>query len=104
MGVKTLLVARHAKADPASLDMTDHDRPLNARGVQTAHAMAQRLRDEGIRVQQVVTSPAIRARSTAEAYASVFDLPVIENRALYVAWDSPTGILAAASLLHDEAP
>jgi len=102
VNMKTLLLARHAEADPAALDMTDHDRPLNDRGVRAAHAMAQRLLDEGIRVQQVVASPAIRARGTADAYASAFDLPVIENTALYVAWDSPSGILTAASSLNDD--
>jgi len=97
--VKTLLLARHAKSDWETAGLRDHDRPLNARGRRDAPVMARRLRDDGVGLQRIVSSSAIRARSTADEYAAAFELAVVEETALYAA--SARTILAVASALPD---
>ena len=98
--MKTLFLARHAKSDWGVPGLSDHDRPLNSRGRRDAPAMAQRLIDDGIRLDLIVSSSAARARSTAAAYASVFELPISDDPLLYGA--SARSILAIAAALPDE--
>ncbi|MFB7842960.1 histidine phosphatase family protein [Microbacterium sp. NPDC056052] len=97
--MKTLLLARHAKSDWETAGLRDHDRPLNARGRRDTPMMARRLRDDGVGLQRIVSSSAIRARSTADEYAAAFELAVVEETALYAA--SARTILAVASALPD---
>ena len=99
--MKTLLLARHAKSDWDDPALSDHDRPLNARGLRDAPVSARRLVDDGIRVRHIVSSTALRARSTADEYAAAFRLDVADEPALYLA--SASTILAVASRLPDEA-
>ncbi|MBO9627153.1 MAG: histidine phosphatase family protein [Microbacterium sp.] len=97
--MKTLLLARHAKSDWGLPGLSDHDRPLNARGRRDAPAMARRLVDE-IALDHLVSSTAVRARSTAAEYAAAFRLAVIEEPLLYAA--SARSILAMAAALPDD--
>lgn len=55
---------RHAKSDWADYG-TDHERPLNDRGVRSARIMGRVLSAEGRAPEHVITSTAVRARSTA---------------------------------------
>ncbi len=100
-GMKTLLLARHAKSDWGDPSIADHDRPLNERGLRDAPIMARRLRDEGIRLDHIVASTALRARTTADAYASAYGLEVADEPLLYAA--SARSIMSVASDLPDEA-
>lgn len=100
-GMKTLLLARHAKSDWGDPAIADHDRPLNARGQRDAPVMAQRLLDEGIRLTHIVASTALRARSTADEYAAAYRLEVADEPLLYAA--SAHSILTVATNLPDEA-
>ena len=61
---------RHAKSDWSASYGSDHDRPLNDRGVKSAGAMGETLTAEHLAPDLVVTSTAIRARSTAELAAA----------------------------------
>jgi phosphohistidine phosphatase len=63
--VKTLLVMRHAKSDWDASYGADHDRPLNERGVRSARIMGRVLTEAGLVPDLIVTSTAVRARSTA---------------------------------------
>jgi phosphohistidine phosphatase len=67
--MKTLLLIRHAKSSWDNPGISDFDRPLNERGKKDAPAMAERLYERGIRIDAFVTSPARRARKTAEQFA-----------------------------------
>ncbi len=67
--MKTLLLMRHAKSSRKDPNLTDHDRPLNKRGIRDAPRMGNVLRDEGLVPDLIVTSPATRAVATAEAVA-----------------------------------
>lgn len=63
--MKTLLVMRHAKSDWEADYGADHERPLNERGVRSARVMGRVLADEGLVPDLIVSSTAMRARSTA---------------------------------------
>jgi len=67
--MKTLYIVRHAKSDKDNLKLQDIDRPLNARGYNDAHAMAARLRPAIQTPELIISSPAIRALSTALIFA-----------------------------------
>lgn len=89
-----LVLARHAKSDWADEGLDDHDRPLNDRGRRDAPAMARTLLRAGVRPEVLLSSSAVRARETAEAFARAFDVDVVENADLYLA--APEALLAAA--------
>ena len=64
--VKSLLLMRHAKSDWADSDLSDFDRPLNKRGRSDAPRMAALLNRGAGFPDFVLSSPAHRARQTAE--------------------------------------
>jgi phosphohistidine phosphatase len=64
--MKTLLLMRHAKSSWKDEQMADHDRPLNKRGLREAPIMGEMLRDKELVPQQILSSSALRAVSTAE--------------------------------------
>lgn len=70
--MKTLLIIRHAKSSWDNAIVHDIDRPLNDRGKRDAPAMAQRLIKTGIHIDLFVSSPAKRARTTAEYFIREF--------------------------------
>lgn len=70
--MKTLLIVRHAKSSWDSASMPDISRPLNDRGKKDAPVMARRLINAGILIDRFVSSPARRAKETAEAFAHEF--------------------------------
>lgn len=77
MVAKHLFIIRHAKSD-WSFDVSDFDRPLNARGFKNAPKMAKRLADYAIKPQQLISSPAKRAITTAQIFAEHLSVPVNE--------------------------
>lgn len=83
--MKTLLVMRHAKSSWAESSLSDHDRPLNTRGMRDAPRMGEHLVRMGLVPDLIVTSTAERARDTAltvqETCGSAAE--VMEARALY---------------------
>lgn len=73
---KELLICRHAKSSWQDSTLTDFDRPLNKRGERDAPAMAQRLCERAFKPDLILSSPAVRARRTAEIYASALGYPL----------------------------
>lgn len=64
--MKTLFIMRHAKSswdDPA---LADFERPLNERGLKTAPFMGAVMAEYDLAPELIVSSPAMRARQTAE--------------------------------------
>lgn len=72
--MKTLHLIRHAKSGWTDSNMSDHDRPLDKRGLDDAPMMAKRLQTRGIRLDGIVTSSALRAVTTAQLFANSFGL------------------------------
>jgi phosphohistidine phosphatase len=75
---RTLFLVRHAKSSWTDAGLTDRDRPLNERGERDAPRMASRLADRPKTPELIVSSPAFRARATAEYLADA--LPGAELR------------------------
>ncbi len=85
--MKTLLLLRHAKSSWKEWHLADHDRPLNKRGQSDAPRIGTLIVQENIQPDLIVSSTALRARSTAEAVADSCHHPeaVHEVRDLYLA-------------------
>ncbi|ALJ19721.1 SixA phosphatase family protein [Microbacterium sp. No. 7] len=79
----TLVLVRHAKSDWGRPDLSDHDRPLNPRGLRDAPAMAERLADDGVRLDAILASTALRARTTAAFFGERFGLEPELDAELY---------------------
>lgn len=71
--MKTLLVIRHAKSSWDVTTISDFDRSLNERGKRDVPMMAQRLLDKNIVIDAFVSSPAKRAKKTAELFCTTFN-------------------------------
>ena len=72
--MKTVYFIRHAKSSWSDPEAEDHDRQLNSRGLRDAPFMAKLLKGKGARPDRLVSSSAVRARTTALYFAQEFDL------------------------------
>ena len=66
---RRLTLVRHAKADTALPGQQDWDRVLDRRGQLDAPEMARRLRSRKLKPDLILSSPAVRALSTASIMA-----------------------------------
>lgn len=100
--MKSLLLMRHAKSSWSEADLPDHDRPLNERGRKDAPRMGKLLRREGVLPGLIISSTALRARTTAElaAQACGYTGEVLLTDALYNA--APAAYLTLAQGVADE--
>ncbi|MBL8200684.1 MAG: histidine phosphatase family protein [Chromatiales bacterium] len=92
---RQLTLLRHAKSSWDDAGVKDRDRPLNERGERDAPLMGRRLRDRGARPTLILTSPAVRARRTAQIIAREIGYPqefLQREEELYLA--SPEEIIA----------
>lgn len=71
--MKTLLLVRHAKSSWDDITQSDFDRPLNERGKTDAPKMGKRLRKKDVKIGVFISSPAKRAKKTAEYFIKEFD-------------------------------
>jgi phosphohistidine phosphatase len=73
MSMKILILVRHAKSSHSMGFSNDFDRPLNDRGFRDAAEMGKKLFKKNTRIDQFVSSPAARAKTTAELFVAEFD-------------------------------
>jgi phosphohistidine phosphatase len=73
--MKTLYLMRHAKSSWSFDDLTDKERPLNDRGREDAPLMGQALLKRSIEIDLLLSSPAVRALSTAALVAHELGYP-----------------------------
>ncbi|CAM4234696.1 phosphohistidine phosphatase [Pedobacter westerhofensis] len=71
---KQLIVVRHGKSDQGTYGMSDFERTLNHRGNKNAHEMAERITQKDIIPELIVSSPAVRALTTARHFADVLKI------------------------------
>lgn len=74
--MKRLTLVRHAKSDWKNAGLKDFDRPLSRRGLKEAPGMAQRLAEQRVHVDLLITSPAVRALETARFFAKALKYPL----------------------------
>lgn len=67
--MKKVYIIRHAKSSWSDEEIDDFDRPLNKRGRTNAPFMAELLKKQNIVPDLIISSPALRAKSTAEIIA-----------------------------------
>ena len=72
---KELLLLRHGKSD-WGMDTDDFDRPLNNRGKRNAQQIGEWLEEHNLTPDLIISSPAIRALTTAEIVCEAIGLPV----------------------------
>ncbi|MGI4734355.1 MAG: SixA phosphatase family protein [Janthinobacterium lividum] len=73
--MKTLYLMRHAKSSWSFDELTDQERPLNDRGRDDAPHIGQALAKRQIELDLLVSSPAVRALSTATLVARELKYP-----------------------------
>ena len=71
--MKTLFLVRHAKSSWGDTALPDKDRPLNDRGRRDAPKMGERLGNRDVKPDLILSSPAMRALTTAEIIAKKLD-------------------------------
>jgi len=74
--MKTLFLLRHAKSSWNNPGLTDFERPLNERGLNAAPTIGRYMKSENIKPDVVISSPATRARETAELVTESAELDV----------------------------
>lgn len=82
-----LALMRHAKSDWADAEVTDHDRPLNARGRRDAPRMARWLAEQqGFLPEVILASTAARVRETVAGLLLVWSHQplVMFSKSLYL--------------------
>lgn len=67
--MKNLILVRHAKSSWKH-NVTDHERPLNKRGLNDAQKISNHLIKKGLNVELAWSSDAIRAKTTANIFIS----------------------------------
>ncbi len=86
--MKTVFLLRHAKSDWSNAGLEDHDRPLNARGRDTAPQMADYIKSKHYRPALILCSTARRTIETYDLIKDVLgDAPVKFEEDLYLAED-----------------
>ena len=98
--MKTLFLVRHAKSSRDDPSLPDRDRPLDDRGKQDAPKMGKRLAKRDVKPDLLVSSPALRALTTAQLIAEEVGYKrkdiVVDDR-LYAS--SPDDLLAVIRTL-----
>lgn len=67
--MKSLFLVRHAKSSKDDPTLADRDRPLADRGLKEAPKMGKRLAKRDVKPDLLVSSPALRALTTAQLIA-----------------------------------
>ena len=67
--MKKLYIIRHAKSSWKDMTLDDFDRPLNTRGKLNAPLMGKRLKKKKVVPDIILSSPALRAKTTAKIIA-----------------------------------
>lgn len=87
--MKTIFLIRHAKSSWDSPELRDIDRPLNKRGLRDAPFMASMLSHKISTPDQLISSPANRAFTTATYFAKAFKIPpgdIKQEKGIYEAY------------------
>lgn len=74
--MKKLFLVRHAKSSWDYPELTDFERPLNKRGKKDAPLMGEVFIKLNINPDQIISSPAVRAITTARTISELINYPV----------------------------
>ncbi|MCE7798812.1 histidine phosphatase family protein [Sphingobium sufflavum] len=91
--MKTVILLRHAKSDWNDSVARDFDRPLNGRGKRAARRMGAWARDENLRFDAIIASPAVRVTETLDHFLDAY------GQSIDPRWDRRIYLASAATLL-----
>lgn len=100
--MKTLILVRHAKSSWDDPSLSDHDRPLNKRGLHDAPIMGKRLNKKSIIPDFMLSSSANRALSTCKIIAEQIQYPatkIVADKTIYHAGEDE--LLSVVQQLED---
>lgn len=80
---KQIIIVRHGKSSWTNFNLSDHDRPLDERGLKDGPFMANLLAEKGYFPQRLITSTAVRAKATAHFFSERFGIVPEDERSLY---------------------
>lgn len=98
--MRTLILLRHAHAEPAAAGQADLDRALSPEGLAEAEAASAWLSEQGLVPDRVLCSPARRTRETLEAVLE--RIGYVEQRLVETIYEATPGTLAALVDEHRE--
>jgi phosphohistidine phosphatase len=100
--MKDLLLLRHAKSSWEDSELSDFERPLNARGKRDAPRIGKLILKERLTPHCIISSSAVRARSTADIVADMcrYKGKISFRRSLYAT--SPQEYFNALQSLKDD--
>src|SRR5580765_4432158 len=104
--MKKLFLLRHAKSSRDDPSLKDFDRPLNDRGKDDAKRIGRYLSKKRIAVSVVVSSPAKRARRTAEIVleaAGLSNEPVFDERIYEANTKQLLKVISEIESIHESA-
>jgi len=91
--MKRLTLLRHAKSGDDGMVARDFDRPLNAKGRRAARAVGRYMRDQVLRFDAVIASPAARVVETLQEVEAVYGSSLAPH------WDKRLYLATADELL-----
>ncbi|RMH66049.1 MAG: histidine phosphatase family protein [Calditrichaeota bacterium] len=91
--MKTLYIMRHGKSSWEAGAQNDFDRPLNTRGKRDVLRMAKALHDRNARPDIIITSPAVRALTTARLLCASVQFPMCHIKTLDILYMAPAHTL-----------
>lgn len=98
--MKTLFLLRHAKSSWDDPRLSDHDRPLNQRGINAAIRIGRLMVERGFIPEMILCSTSVRTRATVDLVieASGFEPDIIYDDRIY---EASLGDLLAVLSDHD---
>lgn len=92
--MKSLTILRHAKSGWDVQVERDFDRPINARGRRGAELIGQYTKRQGLTVDRIIASPAVRVTETLDIFQPAAGLDALEPH-----WDRRIYLASAATLI-----
>ncbi len=92
--LKSLTILRHAKSGWDVQVERDFDRPINARGRRGAELIGQYVKRQGLPVDRIIASPAVRVTETLDLFQPAAALDALEPH-----WDRRIYLASAATLI-----
>ena len=89
--MKVLYLVRHAKSSWEDASLDDIDRPLKTSGVNDAYMMSDFLKEKKVAPELIITSPAVRAISTALIFTNKLKIPTEQIKILREIYESSPG-------------
>ena len=100
--MKKLFIIRHAKSDWGDEHLDDFDRPLNEKGIKDCALVGKYLKEKKEKIDIILSSPALRAHTTAKLLAKELDFNKNISQNQYIYEPFVAAIQELISYIHDD--